>query len=209
VGDGTDLDRALYKKIRKNPRLQKVGELSFRRLHTVAELEAILDQIIACYDARQQAIHHCPPFAHDPMKRAFCLGLMQTPQLLHSTVLTAGDQFVAAGLSVCDSATVHLGIHTYAQQFERYSPGVVYLLHLGTHLARTGMRTLDLTPGEDVYKERLANAWDEVLELKICFSGWQAWRERAERGVRALARNVLGALGRKRPQPQAAALANL
>lgn len=207
VGDGTETEKLLHKR-RHNYKLnslQKEGAITLRRLVDPAEVEVFLDDIIARYDARQQAVHQVSPFAADRMKRSFYLSLLNVPDLLHVTVLTAGDTFLAAHLGVCDQRTVHLGITAYSEDHARHYPGKILILKLGTLLATTGFFTFDLTPGGDGYKEQFANEHDQVHELKIYFSRWQALREQALRALRIHGGSVLRRFGWRRSSPSASA----
>jgi CelD/BcsL family acetyltransferase involved in cellulose biosynthesis len=196
LGDGEDCLASLRKKSNKSRwnRLKAQGELSFQELTTAAELDAVLDEIIAMYDGRQQAVNGVAPFASDPHKRPFHVAMMEHPNLLHATTLTLNGRVVAAHLGLRSGPTVHLAIVTHAEEHDRHSPGKLHLLKLGHHLATSGVETLDLTPGGDRWKDRFANDFDQVQEARIFFSGLEARSFRANRLLRQAAKRVLHGL---------------
>jgi hypothetical protein len=63
---------------------------------------------------------------------------------------------------------MHLaGLITYSPFYAKFSPELVHLYLLGKSLKDQGYSYFDLTPGYDIYKERLATHMDEVFELTL------------------------------------------
>jgi CelD/BcsL family acetyltransferase involved in cellulose biosynthesis len=189
---------SLRKKSNKSrwARLQKLGPVVFRRIVEPEDFAAVFDEIIASYDARQWAMKGVLPFAQDPHKKAFHLDLMRArPELLHVTVTTLSGRVIAAHVGVTAKEEVHLSILCHSDMHASQSPGKLHLLHLGELLLREGRSVLDLTPGGDPWKERFANAHDDVYELTIFGSpAARRWRQ-LQLQARQMVKGLVGALG--------------
>ena len=148
-------------------RLGRLGAVRFEQItghdHFLRVIDAICDQ----YDFRQAALYRARPFALDAAKKRFYIALHRRG-LLHVTVLTVGGALAAShiGLLSPDRA-VHLGINTHHPAMAAHSPGNLLLAMLGVHLAGQQMPLLDLTPGDDGYKEHFATVHDQVGALTI------------------------------------------
>jgi CelD/BcsL family acetyltransferase involved in cellulose biosynthesis len=200
-GDGEAIAATLRHKSKRNSlnRLKKIGPLEFKRINDPQGSQAILDDIIGCYDFRQAAVHGVAPFRDDCLKRAFHLALMKIPGLLHTTVLKVGDRFAAAHLGICGHDAVHLGILAHNPALAKQSAGTFHALFLAQMLMKEGYPQLDLTPGGDPYKDHLANAWDEVHTLTVFGAAWQARKQDLSRVLGDSARRTL-TLGRISPK---------
>ena len=168
-GDGTEIAASLAKSSNKSrlKRLEKLGRIEFRRITDPEEFEPLFDQIIRFYDARRLAVTGSAPFRNDPLKRAFHLEMMRQPGLLHVTVMKVGNQIASAHLGACSKQEVQLGLIAHNPELEKHSPGKFHILFLARMLMQEGYEQLDLTAGGDPYKERFANAWDEVHTLRV------------------------------------------
>jgi CelD/BcsL family acetyltransferase involved in cellulose biosynthesis len=168
--DEGEVEESLRKKSNKSrwARLQRLGSLAFDRIADPKAFAEIFDDIIASYDARQGGMKGVRPFAQDPCKKAFHLDLMRgEPNFLHVTATTLSGRVVAAHIGIVGRQEVHLAILSHAEDHASHSPGKLHLLRLGQLLSRAGTRFLDLTPGGDEWKERFANAHDEVQVLTV------------------------------------------
>ena len=198
----------------KLSRLQKLGELQFKRLSRPEELAPFLEEIIAAGDLRQGAIHNVLPFQADPRKRDFHLNLLAAGERLHVTVLLAGGRLVASHIGMISRDRVHLGIQTYAPELAALSPGKIHLLMLANKLREEGYRYLDLTPGGDAYKDRFDNQVVDAYGLSVLGSSlkkprvclrdrlsFAAGKILARGGMPpARLRKISGRLGRIRPR---------
>src|SRR5207244_8515038 len=131
----------------------------------------------------------------DPLRKQFLLGLMRTPGLLHATVLRHNDAVVAANLGIGGKDTVYLGIFSHDVRYAKESPGKLQLVLLGDHLAQTGYRALDLTPGDDAYKAAFANDAAEVYRLTVFSSALRRRLDTSRRRVVSWAKRGLRAGG--------------
>ena len=168
--DEAQVKESLRKKSNKSrwARLKRLGPLEFSSVVDADAFEALFDDVIACYDARQCAINGLMPFAQDPRKKPFHVDLMRAhPGFLHVTVTTLANRVIAAHIGLNGRHEVHLAIVCHARMHEEHSPGKLHLLRLGQSLLDEGKRALDLTPGGDPWKERFANAHDDVYAVTI------------------------------------------
>jgi len=179
---------------RRLEKLQADGPLSFLELHTPDELDVYYDEIIDFCDFRTGATHGTCPFREDPRKRAFYRNLMAQEGLLHVTVMTIGQQLVAAHIGIRNKNEVMLGIVGHSPFLAAHSPGKLHVLQLGLLLHQEGFSSLDLTPGGDAYKEDRATRYDEAYVLSIFLDG-KAWtRHRITSRLRSTAKRIVGIL---------------
>ena len=194
-------DRRIEERLRKSGNrnrlnhLKRTGPLDFARVTDVAELQAVLDEMIPWHDLRQAAAYGVVPFGGDPLKRPFHVALMARPGLLHVTVHRAGSRLVSAQIHVRGRAEVHSGILAHHPEFARDSPGKLHTLLLAQMLAREGCERLDLTAGGDVYKEVWAGERDEVATFRMAPSAPARWASWAHGRVVTKAKRTLRSVG--------------
>lgn len=176
-------------------RLRRLGPLRFRRLRDPAQLDRVLDELIAHYDARQVLVHGTAPFRNDAAKRRYYRDLFAAaPDDVCVTVSYIAERPVAAFLGPRTGSMVHLGLLMHAPDLEAHSPGKLHLLQLREHLSAEGMTVLDLTPGGDAWKERFAQTHDEVFEVvlfrsRLSYQLATGWRALTALGKRLLRRS--------------------
>jgi GNAT superfamily N-acetyltransferase len=169
IPEGGDSRVFLKNKTTRNQinRLKRNGEITFERLYSRAAIELVLPELIANYDLRHLAVHGIAPFLADPKKRRFYVELLGKPGLLHVTILRVGNTVAAAHIGVLSGSTLHLGITSQNPWLASSSPGKLLMHYLVELMDREGLRTLDLTPGDDPYKDRFANHEDRVHSLTV------------------------------------------
>lgn len=163
------VSEALRKKHTRNRlnRLKRMGEFSFRKIDDVAEFSAVLETAIPFYDARQGAAHDSYPFQQDQFKKDFHVRLFrECPGLLHVTVMAIDGKPISIHIGVENSELIHVAIVAYDPVLGRLSPGNLHILLLAEKLLEEGKKTIDLTPGGDLWKERFASSHDQVCELR-------------------------------------------
>jgi len=149
-------------------RLKRLGALDFRRVVDGPDLDRVFDTITQYYDLRQGAIHNTTPFRSDPQKRPFHRAwLMAATDQPCVTVTTIDNQPVAGFWGAVSRDVVHLGILAYSPLLAEHSPGKLHIMQLSDYLLQAGVTVLDLTPGGDPWKERFANAHDDVADAVI------------------------------------------
>ncbi len=177
-------------------RLKRLGEPQLQQLRDTAELEAVLPQIAAFYDLRQGGLHGDWPFADDPAKAPFLLALAETtPSPLHVSLLTLDGEPVSAILGIVDEAVFSLAITAQSPRHAALSPGKLHLYLLAERLLEQGLSQLDLTPGDDPWKERFADRHETVWELEH-LPGMAGWLDvRLRQPLEQAARRALTAIG--------------
>jgi len=192
-------EKALRKKNTRSKinRLKRRGELTFRRLTDIAEIESRLDAIIAMYDFRQGAANDSCPFVDDPHKKAFLLdwARQSASEQLHISCLMLDDEIIGTHIGVISGDTSQLSILAYSPRYSDLSPGKIQVYETARQLAQEGLSILDLTPGGDPWKERFANEHDTVLSLTV-YPDWRAaLTVRLKNRLDSLARGLLELVG--------------
>ncbi|MHA6796867.1 GNAT family N-acetyltransferase [Pseudonocardia bannensis] len=198
-GDGSEIAASLRKGSNKTRlrRLEKSGGVEFRQLTSAVELDPLFDEVIAYHDARHLAVHGTAAFQEDPCKRPFHLAMADVTGLLHVTVMTVGGRVAAAHLGASGGTEVQLGVIAHDPWLSKHSPGKFHIYFLARMLREQGYEQLDLTAGGDPYKERFANAWDEVETLDLVPTSVARRRDvirLARGGIRWAARRALAPL---------------
>ena len=197
VGEGSTVESSLRKKQNKHrlTRLRELGPVRVEVLRSRAEIEPIFDQLVDFCEFRNGARYECLPFREDPYKREFYLRLVDAPEIIHTSVLWAGNTLLAANIGGREDTSVQIGLVTQSPFVSKYSPGKLLFLLLGRELGNAGFRELDLTPSEDLnYKERFADHFDTVHTGTIFFHERAArLYDRKRQAVRAL-KSCLGIL---------------
>jgi CelD/BcsL family acetyltransferase involved in cellulose biosynthesis len=73
------------------------------------------------------------------------------------SALYAGGVLVAAHLGMRSRTTWHYWFPAYDPNFRKYQPGLVLLVELARHAAALHLTRLDLSSGNEAYKQRLAD----------------------------------------------------
>ncbi|MBX0332368.1 GNAT family N-acetyltransferase [Pontibacter sp. HSC-14F20] len=149
-------------------RLKRLGELTFEHVTCIDILSDMFDEMMDQYDFRKGATLNMLPFRSDPQKKDFLLDLFKL-KMLHVSVLKMNDKIVASLIAtIGKDRWVHgAGINTHAPTFAAYSPGFTSFIMLAQQLASAGYEMLDLSTGDQPYKQRLANSEDQVYALII------------------------------------------
>lgn len=197
--DRVSIEKSLRKKSTRSKlnRLRRKGEVDFRRLTDIAQIREHLNSIIAMYDLRQGAANNTCPFLEDPHKKAFMLdwAAQSADDELHISCMTLNGQAIAAHIGVNGDAETQLAILAYSPLYGACSPGKLQVYQTARMLLEEGRRCLDLTPGGDPWKERFANAHDQVSTLDVYPSNAQAMRIRLTERLHGYARAFLRGVG--------------
>ena len=177
-------------------RIASLGPVNFRVVTTRQELEPWLEQLIAFCDVRMGAINGAFPFYGDPYKREFHLAMLDAPNVLHTTLLTAGNNLISAQINFLDRRTISLGLISHSPMQGKISPGTLHLLLLARQAAAEGFETIDLTPGGE-YKERFASFADPTRVVSIQFAATQAVRAQVRRFAAEQAKTRIREMGLK------------
>jgi len=148
-------------------RLNKLGEVRFERIQDWQTFASVLDELNDQFDFRKGAMRNITPYRDEPLKKELQLALF-AQGLLYATVLKVNEEIIASILAVVSPGNWLNGTtNTHAPAYGKYSPGIVSFLLLAKHLYDEGVGVYDLTTGGHGYKERLANAHDQVYELRV------------------------------------------
>jgi len=197
LDDPAWIRKSLAKRGNKS-RLKRLGRDGELRLELVTE-RARLAEVLGCFtslcDFRHGAAHGTLPFHDDPLRGPFQLALMEHPGLLHATLLRSGDRLLAAHLGLSHRGVLYNGLLTYSPFEARNSPGKLHVLLMGRLVAEDGFSCFDLTPGDDPWKERFANAGEQVTEVTVYRSVLRRNAVAGALAAKALARRALSGLG--------------
>jgi CelD/BcsL family acetyltransferase involved in cellulose biosynthesis/RimJ/RimL family protein N-acetyltransferase len=200
IGGGSDVAPYLQeKKSGKSMRncwnrLKRLGSLRLDQIREAGQLALVFDQLIAYYDIRQGGIHGKLPFQSDLAKKPFHLALLRVPNLLHVTLLKAGQEIISACFGVT-YRNVYSGVMPIISPFHAAdSPMQVHLLMLLEQLHQDGYSVFDLTASMDPFKERFAATYDSVHVLSIYFRRRDWIKQKVTQRCEALARGVLRSL---------------
>ncbi len=199
-GDGGDIRRSLKKHANKK-RISQMGRtgngegIELQCITEPAELDRVFDEIIAYHDSRHLALRDCEPFVKDPLKRSFHLELMKAPGLLHVSVLRAGGRIASVQMGLCGRREVQFCLLSHNPWLSRFSPGKCHVYLLAQELMNRGYEQLDLTAGGEAYKDRFANAWEQVHTLRVSPSEVARRISLVGDGVMDAARRALSRIG--------------
>jgi CelD/BcsL family acetyltransferase involved in cellulose biosynthesis len=102
------------------------------------------------------------------------------------SLLCAGGSPVAVHLGIRSSTVLHSWFPAYDPRFASYSPGLILFLKMAESVPASGIRAIDLGPGEGQHKQILKNAGSPLLEGIAEVPSLTAKAVRASRTARAL-----------------------
>jgi CelD/BcsL family acetyltransferase involved in cellulose biosynthesis/ribosomal protein S18 acetylase RimI-like enzyme len=172
-------------------RLKRIGNLRLERLREAAQLAPIFDELIAYYHTRQGGTHGKFAFETDSAKKPFHLALLRVPDLLHVTLLKAGEEIISASFGLSYRKTYSWAMPMFSPFCGADSPTKVHLLMLVEQLHQDGYAVFDLTAGADPFKDRFAASYDSVHSLSIYFKRGKWIRHKVTHQGEALARRAL------------------
>ncbi len=175
-------------------RLKRLGELRLEHIREAGQLAPIFDQLITYYDIRQGGTRGKFSFESDLAKKPFHLALLRVPNLLHVTILKAGQETISAWFGVTGRKMYSGAMPMLSPFHSASSPMAVHLLMLVEQLHQDGYSVFDLTAGADPFKDRFAASYDSVDSLSIYFSRGKWIKHTIAQGGEALARRALRSL---------------
>ncbi|MET0293984.1 MAG: GNAT family N-acetyltransferase, partial [Phenylobacterium sp.] len=151
---GTDVLRDCAKKLRKLEREQ--GSARFTELSTS---ETAFDQLFGWKREQLRATRQTDIFSRDwsmqLMQAAF---ENQAPEFGGAMfTLEVGGLLIAAHFALRGAGVVHAWMIAHHPAFARYSPGLLLLCHILQWAAGSGIREVDLGPGDYRFKSSFAN----------------------------------------------------
>jgi CelD/BcsL family acetyltransferase involved in cellulose biosynthesis len=146
-------------------RLSRHGELVCERVVDHARFLEVFDDICVHVDLRKGAMFNVTPFTSDPLEKPFKTELHRRG-ILHTTVMRLNGQVIASHYGIGSQSTLVLGTVSYAPWLSAYSPGALHMAMLAMQLAKEKVVNLDLTPGNDEYKEMYATDSMQIFSLR-------------------------------------------
>lgn len=157
------------KQYRENiKRLNRLGTLRLEKITDTQTFQSVLDELAVQYDFRQGAIYNHTPFKRNAYKKEFYTNLFKKG-LLYVTVLRLDEKIIASVIgTVGKNRQIHgAGINSQSPYHNKFSPGFLNFIMFVARVEADGYGILDLSTGEQVYKNRLANTFDKVTGLYI------------------------------------------
>ena len=114
---------------------------------------------------------------------------------VYVTVTYLNETPIAAFWGAASGKTVHLGMIVHSPVLAEHSPGKLHIMQLSELLLQEGREMLDLTPGDDPWKERFASAHDEVAEATIYRSRWTRAAAYVLRGLKRRGKRYAARVG--------------
>ncbi|SMD46290.1 Acetyltransferase (GNAT) domain-containing protein [Aquiflexum balticum DSM 16537] len=160
-------------------RLNRAGEVQFKKLESPDELSSAFGDIFLFYNLRHGAAFNKIPFPNGNIDKQLFLEWFKKG-VLHASILYLDGDLIGSVIMLDDfGKTAHLaGLITYSPSHAKFSPGLVHLYLLAQMLKEESFQNLKLSPGYDVYKERFSNTHEEIYELLISASLYQIWRRK-------------------------------
>jgi CelD/BcsL family acetyltransferase involved in cellulose biosynthesis/RimJ/RimL family protein N-acetyltransferase len=197
LNDKTKYEKLLRNKTVRNEinRYKKRGPYFLERIRDKDRTRELIDVLRVQNDFRHEIVHNLRPFASDKNKSLFFIERQNYPDANHFTVLWSNDKPIAFNFGACSRDTVYLGLCSHDPLENKNSPGKLLLLEMAPMLIGEGYRFLDLTPGGDQYKERFANAYQELVEPQFFFTRQEKLYDDTVKMARGLSKKILYKIG--------------
>lgn len=165
------LDNDVVKRQRRRKyeinRIKRVGDFVFERIFEYHRFEKLLDEMIIFHDFRKGALYNKQLFQQDPNRKIFLLELFKQ-QLLHVVVMKLNGEIVSAGIAIIENKRIYFkGILCHSPFYSKYSPGIVSIYLTINLLAQQGFEEIDISPGDEAYKDELASHYGVVYILSV------------------------------------------
>jgi len=145
---------------RKLRRLGEQGEVQFVEIppHAAAStLSALVEQ---------KRVSYARMGIGDMFSRPGYLGFYQAlaansglRDVVHFTRVNLGDEPIATGLGLRFNSRYYLIVHSYQEQFSKFSPGMHHIRELLHYAIDQKMQVFDFTIGDEPYKDQ----WSDIL----------------------------------------------
>ncbi len=169
-----------------------LGPLRF----TMHDADPVMLRRVLAWKSEQYRRSHIP----DAFSRPWVVTLLERIQATQEpgfagvlSTLHAGDRLIAGHMGMRSTGTLHYWFPAYDTQVAKASPGLLLFAAMCRDAARHGIKRIELGPGDEPYKLRLANAAIPVAQGFIGGFSLPALLRRGRYGVEsAAARLPLG-----------------
>lgn len=145
-----------YNLRRAEKKLAELGALRFARAESDEERKMVTEAMIDQKRARYRATGATDNFAEEAYGRFYRVAALRPHIVVHLSALYLDQKIIATHWGVADAAsgTMFFLMPTFDAAYERFSPGVIFLMRFIEHCAGLGLRRLDFTVGDEVYKDK-------------------------------------------------------
>jgi CelD/BcsL family acetyltransferase involved in cellulose biosynthesis len=179
---GSDTIREVLRKMRKIER--EVGPL---RLVPFTTDEGLLQRLVCGKIEQYRRIRSVNHLA-EPWRIELLRSIVQTRDAEFGgmlSVLLARGQVMAIHLGLLSRGVLHVWLPTYADEFSKYSPGLIFWVRMAQEASALGIRRFDLGKGRERYKQSLKTGALPVVEGSVDLRplartmryGWARMRE--------------------------------
>jgi CelD/BcsL family acetyltransferase involved in cellulose biosynthesis len=145
-----------YNLRRAEKKLAEIGKLDFAVAETEADRLRFTEAMIGQKRARYRATGAADNFEDAAYERFYREGVRREGLGIHISALLLNDEPIAAHWGVCDekAKTMYFLMPSFDAAYERYSPGVIFLTRFIQLCVDSGLRRLDFTVGDEIYKDK-------------------------------------------------------
>ncbi|RIJ42307.1 GNAT family N-acetyltransferase [Pontibacter oryzae] len=164
------VDKLLNKKQFKSNynKFKRMGAVQFSTITDVDEFTAVLNTLANFHDFRKGYMFRTMPFRENPALKRYLFGLFKKGLLELNALRVNGELVAGATTIIGKNKCMHgAGINAHSPVYYRFGPSFLALNLVSLKLKAEGYDYLDLTPGGHKYKERHANAHEDIVELRI------------------------------------------
>ena len=176
-------------------RYKRKGNFYIERIQDKEKAKKLLPILKDQCDFRQLIAHDIAPFEFNSNKFNFYLERMNFLKDNHCTCLWSGDKPIALHFGACDKNTVYLGLTSFDPTEYKNSPGALLIIELASLMMKEGYRYLDLTPGNDGYKDKFSNVQQELIKPVFYFARMEKFRADTFVCVNVCAKKALSLAG--------------
>jgi CelD/BcsL family acetyltransferase involved in cellulose biosynthesis len=153
--------------------LAALGELRLWRPRTLGEALLALEEFFAIHDEKWLS-QGKPGRFHDPRDRRHFIAIARRlwDRGLHLTSLRCGSINVFISMSFISDDWVLLYRPAMRLDYQKYSPGTLFISLLIEEACRLGWKGIDFLLGAESFKARWSNDALKVVGLHAAFSAW-------------------------------------
>lgn len=145
-----------YNLRRAEKKLAELGELRFAVAESEADRVRFTEAMIEEKRARYRATGAADNFEDEAYGRFYREGARREGLGIHISALLLNEKPIAAHWGVRDerARAMYFLMPSFDAAYERYSPGVIFLTRFIQSCVDSGLRRLDFTVGDEVYKDK-------------------------------------------------------